>query len=1192
MAVSGLGIDGRLEEGETLTAWGLGTAGSWGWQALVNGSWVNVGSPGSATYVIPTGAAGTAYRLAATSDGVTSYSPATGAAIVDTKKVNAPYLTGPAYAVLGWEDPAAHPVFDWLTFSDSDRGNYGGGSLLLQDSTSAMYGGDGHDVLGIRFAGTGAGQFSYNAATREVRYAFTAGNAVTIGTIDATLNGNGTDFKVAFNNNATVAVVDALVHNLQYSNSDDSPTPSRLFTLRVTDPTGASAQRVTAFGLENTPDAPVFTSGSSVSVDENQTAVSTVTAIDPDRELDQPQGISYSLVAGQGDVDNARFEIDAATGVLRFGTAPDFEDPSHGSQYMVRVRATDSEGAIVEQVVSVAVRDANDAPVASSLMRFGTENGMALTFAADYTDQDANDSHTITFDTTGTVGNVSLIGQAFTYDPAGRFEALSQWEFEADTFTYTVTDAAGLSSTQTATVWLRGENDPATITGTATASLREDVGVDFGGTISASGRLVVSDVDHSEAMLNPPGSGSAGPGSFLVSSSGEWWYRLANSSVQSLGAGETLVDSLMVHSMDGTASEELRVTITGTNDVPTVVIAAGNDAGTVSEAGVSGAGTSQASGTLTAIDIDANDTVSWTGSANGTYGRFDIDSTTGQWTYALDNASSATQSLAQGQTAVETFTATVSDTAGGTVQQQVKVTVHGANDAPVIAGGSELTGLVQEPTLGTGMLTLDLQAQYGKDGTLIDAAGRIVVLGQGQDANGFSAPVIARLNADGTFDGTFGVGGQIAATPYFKPVSVAVDAGGRYVIAGNTSEYYTSSQLDWMVERRHPDGSLDTSFGNGGRATFDFGGYDSVYSVHVDSAGILVSGYVPNAQTGVSELVVLRLDAGGMPVPTFGDNGRLVFGDAVGAMAIDAQGRFLVSALALDPDTGDTLFQVRRYLPDGSADTGFGEGGAMALDLQSDSVQATQWAAGSDGQILVGWTEFTGDWNYQPITLALLRPDGSLNPGFGDAGRVHTGLNAETLELAFDTQGRPLVGFSNPIAGDFHLGRFTLDGALDPSFHVGGTTRADLGGEETVETLHVLSTGDVLVAGTNWQGSNLETAFASFDSEGNLNTAFGEAPPAGALVSSGTLYVVGNGWDNGDTAQWTGSATGQYGEFQLTPQGSWTYVLDVDDPDTQALEDGTTGTERFTATVTDSFGASASCEVVITVVGSYDPPAT
>ena len=1308
-----LAIGGRVEEGEALSAsvfnTATGTSALTGftlqWQVFNGSIWTNVGPANSLTYTIPTGtsAVGKSYRLVSTPTGANeaSTSATTAPVVADTNKIHAPTLVDVAASLTVAENAAATLLDGTVTFSDADNGNFGGGSLTVLNSNSLAAGGDGLDLLSVRNQAAGAGQITYNAATREVFYGGPSGSPVLIGVVDVTLGGNGADLKIAFNANATKAAIDKLIENIQFSNNDDSPTGARLLTIKVVDPDAGSVQRVMQVNVTPAADGPSFTGPSAFTANENQTAAGTVTAIDPDREAGAAQGISYSLVAGTGSTDNALFTLDAATGQLGFVSAPDFEG-AHGAAYSVRVRASDSNGGVVERVVTVQVQGVNEAPVAQALSATVQEDAAATTLAASFSDPDAGDSHTITLNTAGTAGTVTRQGSNFSYDAGSQFQSLVQGRTATDTFTYTVTDAGGLSSTRTATITIVGSNDAAVVGGTTTSdvhedenvvngllmasgvlsvtdadagqahfvaqasvagdlfggifsvdangawtwqlannspvgqvvpggasyadsftvttadgttqvvsvnvhgandvaviagttsvSVQEDVGV-VGGLIKATGVATIADPDFYEARLvSQLGvAGSGGLGSFNVFEQGTWNYRVDNSlaQVQALGEGQTLVDTLQVSSIDGSASKTLTATIVGSNDGPAITTANGANLGEVTEAGFVTGGIAQATGTLQASDPDAGDTLTWSGNATGTFGHLEIAAATGLWTYVLHDDAPATQALASGQIAVDTFIASVSDSHGGTAQQLVTVTVHGANDAPVIASGSELAGLVQAPTVGTGMLTLDLAAQYGNDSTAVDNAGRIVVIGQGQDQNGFSTQVIARLNADGTPDETFGDGGQIAATPYFKPASVAVDAAGRYLVAGYTFENYTHSQLDWAVERRHPDGSLDTSFGNGGKVTFDFGGYDSAQSVHVDSAGILVSGYVPNAQTGFSEQVILRLDSNGAPVVGFGDFGRLACDINGGSMTVDALGHIVVWGFSEDAQTGQPQFHIARYLPDGSADTSFGDAGVVAINPGA-ARPVGQLAVGADGQILLGGIEFTGDWNYTPVSLALLRPDGSLETGFGNEGWAHTGLSAETLQLSFDAQGRPLVGFSSPVSADFHLARFTLDGALDPSFHLGGTTHADLGGEETVEDIHVLSTGDVLVVGTNWQGSNLETAFASFDNEGNLNTAFGEAPPAGALVASGVLYVVGNGWDNGDTAQWTGGATGLYGEFQLTPQGSWTYVLDVNDPDTQALEDGTTGTEHFIATVKDSFGASASCEVVVTVVGSYDPPA-
>ena len=91
-----------------------------------------------------------------------------------------------------------------------------------------------------------------------------------------------------------------------------------------------------------------------ISIAENTTAVTTVTATDADANTT----ITYSISAG---ADKNLFQIDATTGVLSFKSAPDFEAPkdSGGDNiYDVTVRATDNAGASDEQGIAVSVTDA------------------------------------------------------------------------------------------------------------------------------------------------------------------------------------------------------------------------------------------------------------------------------------------------------------------------------------------------------------------------------------------------------------------------------------------------------------------------------------------------------------------------------------------------------------------------------------------------------------------------------------------------------------------------------------------------------------------------------------------------------------------------------------------------------------------------------------------------------------------
>ncbi|EKS39948.1 DUF5801 repeats-in-toxin domain-containing protein [Afipia clevelandensis] len=93
------------------------------------------------------------------------------------------------------------------------------------------------------------------------------------------------------------------------------------------------------------------------------------------------------------------------------------------------------------------------------------------------------------------------------------------------------------------------------------------------------------------------------------------------------------------------------------------------------------------SGQLSATDVDG-DALTWSITNTSSYGSMSIDQT-GKWTYVLDNGLVATQALAEGETKVETFTATVTDSHGAIDTQTITITIVGTNDAPVASVDSE-----------------------------------------------------------------------------------------------------------------------------------------------------------------------------------------------------------------------------------------------------------------------------------------------------------------------------------------------------------------------------------------------------------------------------------------------------------------------------------------------------------------------
>src|SRR5207253_2594550 len=127
----------------------------------------------------------------------------------------------------------------------------------------------------------------------------------------------------------------------------------------------------------------------------------------------------------------------------------------------------------------------------------------------------------------------------------------------------------------------------------------------------------------------------------------------------------------------------------------------------------------------------------------GTYGTFAINATSGAWTYALNNALASTQGLAEGTSAVETFTATVTDDKGAVATEQVTVTITGTNDSPTIttAVGQNAGALTEAGKLDGGTV---VPGTPSAGGTLTSSDGDT------------GAPAARSCNVAGTY-GTFAI---------------------------------------------------------------------------------------------------------------------------------------------------------------------------------------------------------------------------------------------------------------------------------------------------------------------------------------------------------------------------------------------------------------------------------------------------
>ncbi|MFF5496835.1 calcium-binding protein [Streptomyces aquilus] len=216
----------------------------------------------------------------------------------------------------------------------------------------------------------------------------------------------------------------------------------------------------------------------------------------------------------------------------------------------------------------------------------------------------------------------------------------------------------------------------------------------------------------------------------------------------------------------------------------------------------------------------------------------------------------------------------------------------------------------------------------GLAGGAEDAAG-VAVLPDGKILAGARAGgdfALVRLLPNGTLDTSFDGDGIVDTSFGAEGGAIAKDmvvqSNGKIVLAGYSGE----TSFDFALARYNADGSLDTTFGGDGKVTTDLGGYNWGETVAVQSTGkILMSG-----GTG-EDFTLVRYNLDGTLDGGFGTGGVVTtdFGptSAVNDLAVHPDDRILAGGSA------GTDFALARYNADGTADTGFATGGRTTTDF-------------------------------------------------------------------------------------------------------------------------------------------------------------------------------------------------------------------------------------------------------------------
>jgi uncharacterized delta-60 repeat protein len=350
----------------------------------------------------------------------------------------------------------------------------------------------------------------------------------------------------------------------------------------------------------------------------------------------------------------------------------------------------------------------------------------------------------------------------------------------------------------------------------------------------------------------------------------------------------------------------------------------------------------------------------------------------------------------------------------------------------------------------------------------------------------------------GHLDPSFGGDGKVTtAFAGDAGANAAVVQDGKVVAAGFA---VVGTTTDFALVRYNRDGSLDRTFGSGGRVLTDFGGGETATALVVQADGKLVAAGFTNTG-GVEDFALARYRRDGSLDPTFGIGGRVLTDFAGGneaamALVVQADGKLVAAGLVHVGTVTD--FALARYRPNGTLDPSFGSGGKVITDMGGAFDSANALVV-QDGTLVAAGVTFTGEFASGNFALARYRPNGTLDPSFGSGGKVITDVAGSFDEAhALVVQDGKLVAGGTAFTGttsDFALARYRQNGTLDPTFGTGGKVTTDvsrgaLGGDDLISAL-VVQDGRLVAAGFAFPGSSFDFALARYRPNGALDATFG-----------------------------------------------------------------------------------------------------
>lgn len=375
-----------------------------------------------------------------------------------------------------------------------------------------------------------------------------------------------------------------------------------------------------------------------------------------------------------------------------------------------------------------------------------------------------------------------------------------------------------------------------------------------------------------------------------------------------------------------------------------------------------------------------------------------------------------------------------------------------------------------------------------------------------------------RFNSDGSLDNSFFDHGKLVVdlgAGSAKGQDIAVQADGTVFLAGSsTLSPFSADGLDFAVLRVGYDGTVGAVIQPVNTAGLYAADEGSSVALQADGK-ILVAGTIQKSLFD-SDFGVIRLNVDGSLDTTFGQGGKVIqglaeigLGDYANDMAVQADGKIVVVGSATKPDE-QYDFGVMRLNIDGSLDSSFGHGGKLLIDVGGINLNdhAYSIVIQPDSKLLIAGTSWDG--NNGNFSLVRLNADGNLDHSFGSDGKllVDVGEDYDMGKcIALQADGKILMAGSSRHNGteasggfDISVIRLNSDGILDSSFNGSGKVVIPSDGYSNTiasgnyhyyaSSIALQEDGKILIGGNRLDGMGFDQGVIRLNADGSVDTTF------------------------------------------------------------------------------------------------------